>query len=193
MDLLGQLLASHRPFPAKNQTLKFQKFAKFCHFWAKFGIFCFWRLFWFKIDQMWQDTIETLAFKKEALLFCLFQSSFFFPKWRKQNKETRSDVFFPFCILLCWTKKKLFFFTIVQINKPLVKKKRNSFSCLRNWKVTFLQKRCEHQRFVTKSTSNGQFHFFCDTYPPSNHSNYKFQRFWTPTHLSRIKWFRNVP
>ena len=106
--------------------------------------------------------------KRSAFSFCLFQSCLFLQVSKMEeakNKQTRSEVFFSFCQgnnTVVQDNKTCFCFTVVQNQQAFGLKKKQLFflACLRSWEVTFLkqQKKCEHQRFVTKS--NGQFHFF---------------------------------
>ena len=118
---------------------------------------------------LWPRTQQrTLAFGKKTALFCFVffrvVSSSKFPKWRKQKTSKRDQKFFFLFVkttmLLCETIKHFLVSQLSKINKPLAiafgcKKKQLFFLA---WEVEKLQKKCEHQRFVTKS--NGQFHYF---------------------------------
>ena len=118
---------------------------------TKLCLFCF------------RQTLPMAKHKTELFCFVFFRV----PKWRKQKTNKRGQKFFFFLSrqqCCCATQWNLFFFTIFQNQQAfgnclwLKEKKATLFSCLRIWEVTFLQKSCKHQRFVTKS--NGQFHFF---------------------------------
>jgi len=103
--------------------------------------------------------------ENKRVFFCLFQSCFLFQVTKMKeakNKQTKSKVFFSFCQdnnLVVQDNKTFFCFTIVQKKQAFVLKKKQIFFLV--WeveKLPFCKKKCEHQRFVTKS--NGQFHFF---------------------------------
>ena len=110
---------------------------------------------------------EHLPLEKKQRFFVLsFSELFVLPSFQNEGskKQTNKVRSFFFCLsrqqYCCARQWNIFLFHNCPKSTSLwFKKKRQLFfSCLRSWEVTFLQKKCEHQRFVTKS--NGQFHFF---------------------------------
>ena len=114
-------------------------------------------LFWFtKRKRKARPSFTKFDLNGKTLLI-LFEAKFAYDQ--KQNRE---QVVFSFCQdnnVVVKDNKTFFVSQLSKINKPLAIafgwKKKLLFLA---WEVEKLQKKCEHQRFVTKS--NGQFHFF---------------------------------